>query len=281
MSNLPQVDTKEVFILPEKYVEIENGAFFGRTYKVVILHDKVKCIGAGAFSNSRLVSIVIPKGVKSIGNNVFLDCVHLEYVIWLTCCDIPRSTFNGCLKLSRFEMKRAISKIGTCAFFNCKSLKKMHVICDHLSVEINSFSGCISLQEISVSCVNSRKKSIRVPDTVSISYYYMQYKIRLELVVLIFLTDKLDIIKNGYYTKNSMDTCVSKHPREYDHALEFVSSHNASKFKEYSCIDDAIFALCEIFLSRSKLSIKMTKVYNSLAINYNSILKEAIRLDSS
>ncbi len=153
---------------------IEGQTFSGCTsLKSIALPASIKYVGSNAFSGSGLVDVNIA-GVTEIGSALFYNCKDLENVYFSPLLEIlPKSTFEGCEKLSEVELPIAVSELGDNAFKNtgitsvkldniqvigsnvfadCSKLTKFVVDSNNLTViPAGMFNGCTNLTEVRLS----------------------------------------------------------------------------------------------------------------------------------
>ena len=164
--------------LGENVTTISTGAFDNTTgLDTVIFNDKLKTIESGAFANSGIKTLHITKNVSSINNNAFRNANNLEEITTdplNTTFDsrddsnalINKSTNVLVLGSKNTVIPNSVTKIGTDAFYgrditkliipsnvtsldstsfgNCKSLEKVAILNNSISIATNAFSSHIS-----------------------------------------------------------------------------------------------------------------------------------------
>lgn len=98
--------------------------YHGQSLEVVV-PDNVFEIGEGAFKGLYVTSVTLPKSVKKIGESAFEET-----------------------KITTFTMPDSVEVVRTCAFYNCSDLKTIHISNKLKKIELNTFSGCKSLEEV-------------------------------------------------------------------------------------------------------------------------------------
>ena len=140
--------------------------------KDVKLGKGIKYIGDYAFNRcASLKHINIPDSVDKIGNGVFNKTGLIDIDINIS--NIPESTFDSCIYLSKVKLGSRVNKIGDFAFENCGSLKSI-VIPETVSeigsgafsnsglveiiinsdisiIESDTFKRCLDLKELTLS----------------------------------------------------------------------------------------------------------------------------------
>lgn len=94
----------------------------------IYIPNTVQYIGEGAFKRSGLVSVNIPPQLNRLECGVFRGCEHLAYVDF------------GC--------NSSLYKIGTTAFYGCKSLQSITLPNSLEKIENNAFSNCSALTNV-------------------------------------------------------------------------------------------------------------------------------------
>ena len=103
--------------------------------------------------------VVISKGVTSIGNEAFKWCERLTNVtIPDSITSIGNSAFYDCSSLTSVTIPDSVTSIGYCAFSGCSSLTSVTIGNGVTSIN-DSFSGCVSLKNFTVSESNSAYSS--------------------------------------------------------------------------------------------------------------------------
>ncbi|MBR3769567.1 MAG: leucine-rich repeat protein [Lachnospiraceae bacterium] len=116
----------------------------------VKLPDELTGIGASAFNGCKaLTQIIIPASVTNFGGSVFGGCGFTSAGPIGSGCDveygwteeIPDDVFYGCTNLSQIIFPEGITRIGSTAFGNCKSLTKITIPSSVKEID-GSFTGC-------------------------------------------------------------------------------------------------------------------------------------------
>lgn len=131
-SNPPQIqEFYENLIMEENLSTIAIGRFiqmFPVKSRQRILHS-LDYLPSGFLAKCPLEFIIIPKGIETIGIGCFLEASNLSYVKFeedCICRHIHDGAFNGCSRLSKFELPESILSIGPFCFNQCSSLTELH-----------------------------------------------------------------------------------------------------------------------------------------------------------
>jgi hypothetical protein len=166
------------YTIPDNITSINYNAFYGCfSLTGILISESVTSIGASAFRDcTSLTNIFIPASVNSIGGAVFEGCSHLQ-TIDVDALNSTYSSSDGILfnkgqtelirypqtKIGSYNIPSSVIAIGSSAFHNCSYLTHVNI---GASVSIFGegvpfvFSGCTSLQEISVDALNSDYSSV-------------------------------------------------------------------------------------------------------------------------
>ena len=110
---------------------VVNNAFKGSTLTSISFPDTVTSIGTGVLQNAKqLKTVVIPANLKEIPNNFLRDAEKVESLtIPASVTSIGNYAFYGLKSLPSIEFATGcqVAKIGTNAFQNCTSLKKLTI----------------------------------------------------------------------------------------------------------------------------------------------------------
>ncbi|MDO5558616.1 MAG: leucine-rich repeat domain-containing protein [Oscillospiraceae bacterium] len=181
-------------IIPSVVTEVGKEAFKESSgLETVTLSEGLISIGDEAFKwCESLYDITIPGSLKNIGKDAFSDCTQLEDLIIKNGLKyLSNSMFSGCKSLETVTLPDSIIRIEGYAFENCESLRCINIPKNTSYIEGDAFSGCSNLTEIKihpdntnfcfedgflfsknksmlVSCIDQKKSSICIPESVSI-----------------------------------------------------------------------------------------------------------------
>ena len=135
-------------------------ADFLASIEKVVISKGVTSIGNEAFKwCERLTNVTIPDSITSIGNSAFYDCSSLTSVtIPDSVTSIGEWAFYGCSSLTSVTIPHGVTSIGGAAFWGCSSLTSVTIGNGVTSIN-DSFSGCVSLKNFTVSESNSAYSS--------------------------------------------------------------------------------------------------------------------------
>ncbi len=107
---------------------IADRAFYGcKELEKIVIPQTVKYIGKEVFMGSGIREIIFPKSVLTISESVCKDCKQLETVVVLGAEIIEENAFRACKKLSKVAFSDTLRQISNGAFFDCTSLKTIHI----------------------------------------------------------------------------------------------------------------------------------------------------------
>lgn len=168
--------------LIDGFKTISKDAFYlNETLEEVILCDGIETIGSYAFYKTGIKTITLPDSVTNLVNpldddtntnryGMFQDCTNLKSVIMgkgITV--IPNSMFSGCTSLEDVIVGCGVTEVKSYAFYNtaittitlpdtvtkiknafgeCRYLTTVVIGSGCIWIDVNSFSGCTSLNEI-------------------------------------------------------------------------------------------------------------------------------------
>ena len=200
LSRVPANYSKNIFEIPNFVSEIGSDAFKGCfMLREIVIPNSVKAIGDSAFYDcTNLEQLTIPESVCSIdadpdtassaGSWPFWGCSSLQtisvspnnkvYDSRNNCHAIIKTSDNklvlGCCNTI---IPDSVYSIGSRAFRDCASLKRLAIPKSVVVIEAEAFTGCISLEEITLptslkwiycdafsSC--SSLKQIKIPQSV-------------------------------------------------------------------------------------------------------------------
>ena len=135
-------------------------ADFLASIEKVVISKGVTSIGNEAFKwCERLTNVTIPDSITSIGNSAFYDCSSLTSVtIPDSVTSIGEWAFYGCSSLTSVTIPHGVTSIGGATFWGCSSLTSVTIGNGITSIN-DSFSGCVSLKNFTVSESNSAYSS--------------------------------------------------------------------------------------------------------------------------
>jgi hypothetical protein len=152
-------------IIPDGVTSIGDGNWAECTNLTsVTIPDSVKSIGIDAFYKcASLTSIMIPDSVTSIGGGAFYNCTSLKSIIIPDgVAIINRSTFYNCTSLTSVKIGSGVTTFDdndpfndppdddeiAGAFQNCTNLEKITIPDRVTRIDLKTFYGCTSLQNI-------------------------------------------------------------------------------------------------------------------------------------
>ena len=156
--------------IPGSVTKIENYAFY-RCESLVsfAIPVGVTRIGISTFQECEsLISIKIPEGVKTIETGAFYGCNKLNSVSLpstlekitggLIDDEDPFGAFQGCTSLASIIIPEKVTTIGEYVFYECTSLKSVHIRAGRMRVTIESeaFAYCGSLEVVRVDDKHAR-----------------------------------------------------------------------------------------------------------------------------
>ena len=148
----------EKITLPSTLETIDYGAFENCSkLSDVTLPNGLLNLGYAAFINTGITSITIPSSVNNINGCTFENCRNLLSVTYNTNADIESSMFSGCSVLQSVKITGEPEEIGSDAFRDCKSLKKITLPNSITYIDDNAFNNSgiksIDLSELSLSSI--------------------------------------------------------------------------------------------------------------------------------
>ena len=161
----------------ENVTNIPSSAFNGCTNitGALAIPSAVTSIGGNAFYNcSRITSLSIPNSVTSIGNGAFFNCSGLAsisvgsgnstYDSRDNCNAIIRKSNNqlllGC---NNTVIPESVRSIGSSAFYNCSSLRRVNIPQQLTSLGNDAFAGCSAITEVVVNATSLNSNYTQSP----------------------------------------------------------------------------------------------------------------------
>ncbi len=152
-------------------VDMEDNAIYSSIDGVLFIFDEsISITNLHYYPHAKPGAYTIPDFIKSIGVNTFAKRTGLTKItIHNSITSISTTAFSGCSNLAEviFEDGTEALTIGTNAFLDCTSLVNINLPSRLTSVAINtgtsavnSFSGCINLENINVAAENKAYSSI-------------------------------------------------------------------------------------------------------------------------
>lgn len=138
-------------IIPDSVTAIEKEAFYSCTGfdGTLMLSENLKTIGDSVFSYCASLTgdLILPDSVTSIGVGAFARCSGFDGEIRLSSAltKISRAAFNGCTSLTgRLVIPETdyAWKIEEYAFADCKGLRGVPYLPEHIDIASNAFDGC-------------------------------------------------------------------------------------------------------------------------------------------
>lgn len=143
--------------IPNGITEIKNETFNGCSKMLsAIIPNSVVTIGEGAFRYCReLQQLSIPNSVSSIGDEAFYGCTGKLYIDSkkiepLSSATDSKYNFLYQTAFSEITLGNNITKIGSNAFANYKSLTKITIPNSVTSIGNNAFKDCSSLSDVNI-----------------------------------------------------------------------------------------------------------------------------------
>ena len=149
--------------IPKNVVSIGNSAFWGcELLSDVTFSDnsEAQTVDSYAFASCiSLETISLPDSITSINEHAFDGCISLANVgVSKSLKSIGAYAFNGCVSVSKFNsdkdgeliLPQKVSTIGQYAFCNLANIEKVVVSDAVISIGEGAFSGCNSIQEITL-----------------------------------------------------------------------------------------------------------------------------------
>ena len=180
---------EESFELPPCVERLDKLAFEGcKSLKSIIIPGPVKVIDRAAFFNCKsLEEVIIAEGVETIREDAFRDCESLRQIDVdinngkyksidgnlyskdgkvliryapgkreesfkiLPCVEtLGSDAFYDCKSLKRVPIPGSVKRIEYRAFYDCKSLKRITIPGSVKRIEFSAFWGCKSLEEVNI-----------------------------------------------------------------------------------------------------------------------------------
>ena len=138
-------------VIDSSITTIGEGAFYYQTnYVIETLPSNVTTIKSTSFYGTGIINLTIPHTITSIGQEAFAYCDNLlsvtfedsnEHPSQVTCLD---ETFNGCPKLSTFDIPRSINNFLN-VLSGCDNLRT--VKCNSGTINFSSFAICTEFRD--------------------------------------------------------------------------------------------------------------------------------------
>ena len=150
--------------VPSSVTEIGDNAFSGTALSALSFekNSQLTTIGFAAFAGCPLTSVKFPASVTEIGRSAFEKCHELKHVTWedgsqLT--SINEFAFDYCISLKDIILPDNLTAVRYRAFFG-SGLEELTIGANLIDLGDGAFSGCRSLQNISVSEENPNYTSV-------------------------------------------------------------------------------------------------------------------------
>ena len=124
---------------------------YKESIKTVIVSDGVTYLGKRAFRHCNITNAIIPNSVTVIGASAFEGCEKLtEFEISNSVTNIGEEAFYYCRSLKNIEIPDSVTNIGDSAFQGCTSLESIEIPDSVTSIGDSAFNNCQSLKEITI-----------------------------------------------------------------------------------------------------------------------------------
>ena len=150
--------------VPSSVTKIGDGAFISTSLNSLTFAEgsKLNVIGVSAFEGCPLTTVEFPASVTIIGPCAFSSCYDLKNVTWESgsnLTSINHTAFEYCTALKSITLPDSLTEVGYRAFFG-SGLEELTIGANLIDLGDGAFSGCRSLQNISVSEENPNYTSM-------------------------------------------------------------------------------------------------------------------------
>ena len=150
--------------VPSSVIKIGDSAFISTSLNSLTFAEgsKLNVIGVSAFEGCPLTTVEFPASVTIIGPCAFSNCRDLKTVTWESgsnLTSINHTAFEYCTALKSITLPDSLTEVGYRAFFG-SGLEELTIGANLIDLGDGAFSGCRSLQNISVSEENLNYTSV-------------------------------------------------------------------------------------------------------------------------